>query len=119
MKFTGDSSKKSNTLKRTIKGTIKGLKIKKERIRATITSTEPGGDSILSFANRKLGAEPINKRKEIILFITLLFKFFLTTMPKVVIYSHSSKYFSMFLVSPLKFAPIRAIFLPLARNGCA
>ena len=32
MKFTGDSSKKSNTLKRTIKGTIKGLKIKKERI---------------------------------------------------------------------------------------
>ena len=52
MKFTGDS-KKSNTLKRTIKGTIKGLKIKKERIRATITSTEEPGDSILSFANRK------------------------------------------------------------------
>ena len=118
MKFTGDSSKKSNTLKRTIKGTIKGLKIKQQRITATITSTEPGG-SILSFANRKLGAEPINKRKEIILFITLLFKFFLTTMPKIVIYTHSSKYFSMFLFSPLKFAPIRATFLPLARNGWA
>ena len=52
MKFTGDS-KKSNTLKRTIKGTIKGLKIKKQRITATITSTEEQGDSILSFANRK------------------------------------------------------------------